>query len=143
MSCDVGRRHCWDLAWLWLWLWRVATAPIQPLAWEPPYAAGAAQEIATTTTTTTKTKDKKKKIIISFRGTDYFVENLCLLPKKSLLIQEHGVHLDLIKCYVNLSNKSHIFSFHYSFFCCSVFLHSHIICFSVECWGQVISLFFS
>ena len=30
-----------------LWLWRrpVATAPIQPLAWEPPYAAGAAQEM--------------------------------------------------------------------------------------------------
>ena len=23
-----------------------ATAPIEPLAWEPPYAAGAAQEIA-------------------------------------------------------------------------------------------------
>ena len=43
-----------------LWLWRrlVATAPIRPLAWEPPYAAGAAQEIATTTTTT---KDKKTK----------------------------------------------------------------------------------
>ena len=39
-----------------LWLWRrlVATAPIGPLAWEPPYAAGAAQEIATTTTTTKK-----------------------------------------------------------------------------------------
>ena len=30
-----------------LWLWRrpVATAPIGPLAWEPPYAVGAAQEI--------------------------------------------------------------------------------------------------
>jgi len=37
----------------------VATAPIQPLAWEPPYAAGAAQEIATTTDK--KTKDKKDK----------------------------------------------------------------------------------
>jgi len=34
----------------------VATAPIQPLAWEPPYAAGAAQEIPTTTTTTKKKK---------------------------------------------------------------------------------------
>jgi len=31
----------------------VATASIGPLAWEPPYATGAAQEIATTTTTTT------------------------------------------------------------------------------------------
>jgi len=37
----------------------VATAPIRPLAWEPPYAAGVAQEIATTTTTTKKTKKKK------------------------------------------------------------------------------------
>ena len=36
----------------------MATAPTQPLAWEPPYAAGAAQEIATTTK---KTKDKNKK----------------------------------------------------------------------------------
>jgi len=40
----------------------VATAPIRPLAWEPPYAAGAAQEIATTTT-----KDKKKKKICTSR----------------------------------------------------------------------------
>ena len=46
-----------------LWLWRrlVATALIQPLAWEPPYAAGAAQEIATTTTTTKRQKTKKTK----------------------------------------------------------------------------------
>ena len=53
---------------LWLWCRLAATAPIQPLAWEPPYAVGAAQEIATITTTTTttttkrqKTKKKKKK----------------------------------------------------------------------------------
>ena len=26
--------------------WAVAAAPIRPLAWEPPYAAGAAQEMA-------------------------------------------------------------------------------------------------
>ena len=49
-----------DPALLWLWCRPVATAPIQPLAWEPPYAAEAAQEIATTTTKKTK-KDKKKK----------------------------------------------------------------------------------
>ena len=35
-----------DPALLWLWCRPVATAPIQLLAWEPPYAAGAAQEIA-------------------------------------------------------------------------------------------------
>ena len=31
-----------DLALLWLWRRLAATAPIQPLAWEPPYAAAAA-----------------------------------------------------------------------------------------------------
>ena len=31
-----------DPALLWLWCRPVATAPIRPLAWEPPYAAGAA-----------------------------------------------------------------------------------------------------
>ena len=30
------------LALLWPWLWLAATAQIQPLAWEPPYAVGAA-----------------------------------------------------------------------------------------------------
>ena len=29
-----------DLALLWLWCRPAATAPIRPLAWEPPYAAG-------------------------------------------------------------------------------------------------------
>ena len=42
MSCGVGRRCGLDPELLWLW-WRLAaTAPIQPLAWELPYAAGAA-----------------------------------------------------------------------------------------------------
>jgi len=35
-----------DPALLWLWCRPVATAPIQLLAWEPPYAAEAAQEMA-------------------------------------------------------------------------------------------------
>ena len=40
MSCGVGRRRGWDLALLWLWCRPAAL--IQPLDWEPPYAAGAA-----------------------------------------------------------------------------------------------------
>ena len=36
VSCDVGLY----LALLWLWCRPVDAAPIQPLAWEPPYAAG-------------------------------------------------------------------------------------------------------
>ena len=42
MSCGVGRRSDLDPALLWLWCRSVATAPIRPLAWEPPYAAGIA-----------------------------------------------------------------------------------------------------
>ena len=42
MSCGVGPSCGSDLALLWLWRRPVATAPIQPLAWEPPYAAGSA-----------------------------------------------------------------------------------------------------
>ena len=42
MSYGVGYRHGSDLALLWLWSKPVTTAPVQPLAWEPPYAADAA-----------------------------------------------------------------------------------------------------
>ena len=44
MSCGIGRRCGLDPLLLWLWHRLVAIAPIRPLAWEPPYAAGAAQE---------------------------------------------------------------------------------------------------
>jgi len=57
VSCGVGRRCGSDPALLWLWRRPVATAPIRPLAWEPPYAAGAAQEIAKKD----KKRQKKKK----------------------------------------------------------------------------------
>ena len=50
---DVAR--IWHLALLWLWRRLVAIAPIRPLAWEPPYAAGAAPEMAE------RQKKKKKK----------------------------------------------------------------------------------
>ena len=41
INCGVGHRHGLDPAWLWLWCRPGATAPIRPLAWEPPYAEGA------------------------------------------------------------------------------------------------------
>ena len=41
MSCGVGGGRGWDLALLCLWHRPVATAQIQPLAWELPYAVGA------------------------------------------------------------------------------------------------------
>ena len=60
MSRGVRRRRGSNLALLWRWQWHrlAAAALIQPVAWELPYAEGAAQEIATTTTTT---KDKRQK----------------------------------------------------------------------------------
>ena len=42
VSCGVGRIHGLDPALLWPWHRLAATAPIGPLAWEPPCAAGAA-----------------------------------------------------------------------------------------------------
>ena len=44
MSCGVGHRRGSDLALLWLCYRTAATALIKPLAWEPPYATGAAPE---------------------------------------------------------------------------------------------------
>ena len=42
MSCGVGRRQGSDPALLWLCCSLAATAPLRPLAWEPPHATGAA-----------------------------------------------------------------------------------------------------
>ena len=42
MSCGVGCRHDSDPALLWLWRRPATVVLIQPLAWEPPYATGAA-----------------------------------------------------------------------------------------------------
>ena len=55
MSCGVGCKSSWtygadaaqmDPVLLWLWRRLEATAPIRPLAWEPPYAMGVALEKA-------------------------------------------------------------------------------------------------
>ena len=57
VNCGVGCRPISDLPLLQLWLRPVATAPIGPLAWEPPYAVGAALGMA-----------KKQKIKINVQG---------------------------------------------------------------------------
>ena len=40
VNCGVGHRHGLDPESLWLWYGPAAVAPIRPLAWEFPYAAG-------------------------------------------------------------------------------------------------------
>ena len=52
MSCGVGFRHGLELALLWLWRRLAAIVPIQPLAWELPYAVGVALK---------KGKEEKRK----------------------------------------------------------------------------------
>ena len=42
MSYGVGHRHSSDPALLWPWYRTATAALIQPLAWEPLYAAGVA-----------------------------------------------------------------------------------------------------
>ena len=42
MSYCVGHRRGSDLVLLWLWCRPAPVAPIQPPAWEPPYAMGVA-----------------------------------------------------------------------------------------------------
>ena len=54
MSCGVGRGHSSDPVLLRLWCRPAAVALIRPLAWEPPYAVGAAL----------KNKNKNKKELI-------------------------------------------------------------------------------
>ena len=44
MGCGVGQRRGWDPLLLWLWCRLAATAPIQSLAWQLPYASGVALE---------------------------------------------------------------------------------------------------
>ena len=42
VSCGVGHRHSTDPVLLWLWCRPAVVALIRPLAWELPYALGAA-----------------------------------------------------------------------------------------------------
>ena len=65
MSCSVGHRHGSDPALLWLWHRPETTAPIRPLAWEPPYAVPLGK---TKKDKKKKKKKKKKRMIVLERG---------------------------------------------------------------------------
>ena len=66
MSCGIGHRLGLDPMLLWLWRRLAATVLIRLLAWEPPYAVGAALE--------KRQKDKKKREreIKSYSNVKYF-----------------------------------------------------------------------
>jgi len=64
MSCSVGCRHCSDPALLWLWRGPAASVLVGPLAWELPYASGAALKIKKDKKQTNK-KQKQKTCGVS------------------------------------------------------------------------------
>ena len=75
MSCGVGQRRSSDLALLWLWHRLAAIALIGPLAWEPPYAVGAAQKLK-----------KGKKIHLLEKGQKLSKQLLGHQPTSSFII---------------------------------------------------------
>ena len=83
MSCGAGHGGGSDLMLLWLWHRPVAVVPIQPLAREPPYAAGGTlkrQEIKI------KIKKKNEHLAILIEQLDRVI--LCL---SNLVIKKrHG-----------------------------------------------------
>ena len=69
----MDRRRGSDLVWLWLWRRLEAVAPVGPLAWELPYAMGAALE---------KTKKNRTRSSFFF---DLHVGIFCLIHSFTVL----------------------------------------------------------
>ena len=91
--CELWRRS--DLALLWLWCRQAAVALIRPLAWELPYAVGAAL------------KSKKKKNYSWFTV-------LCHFLLYSKVIQ--------IYIYTNTHTHTHTHTFFFAFFSIMVYI---------------------
>ena len=148
MSCGVGCRLGSDPALLWLWRRPMATAPIRPLAWEPPCAAAAAQEMAkrqkNKQTKKPKPKTKKTSIlitslsvklwhevpyllqftVISFHPSIFFFFSFLLLHLQHLEIPRPGVESELqLQAYTTVTvtlDPSHICHLHHSLWQCQI-----------------------
>ena len=83
MSCGVGHGCGLDLAFLWLWHRLAATAPIRLLAWEPPHAVEAPQEMA---------KRQKKNLNIELPY-DPEIPLLGIYPDKTFLEKDTCTHV--------------------------------------------------
>ena len=68
MSYGVGHRRGWDPMLLCLWHRPAATAPVRPLAWEPPYAT---RMVLKGQKTKKKKKRKKKRKKNHYCQNDY------------------------------------------------------------------------
>ena len=74
MSYGVERKCGSDLALLWLWCRPMAIALMRPLAWEPPYVAGAALK-------KTKRPKKKKLLCTQYIFFQIFEQLFCKIKK--------------------------------------------------------------
>ena len=85
MSCGVGCRLRSDLALL--WLWPAASAPIRPLAWEPPYAVDVALE---THTHQKKERERERESQLAPPARSGLVTCITTKPQNSLLEKKRG-----------------------------------------------------
>ena len=81
MSCGIGCRLGSDPKLLWLWRRPAATAPIQTLAWERPYAMGAALK-------------KTKNIYIDISTDDLWISRNCEGHKQCCVEREEPTKVD-------------------------------------------------
>ena len=83
MSGGVAHRHGSDSELLWLWHRTAATTPIGPLAWEPPYASGAALKSG-------KKKKSSAKIKLTFCccRKHRMMENSALRKRAAVLLSQ-------------------------------------------------------
>ena len=82
MSCGVGCRCGLDPSLLWLWYRPAAIAPIHPLTWELPYAAGVALK--------TKTKTKTKRVAPGPENTTGAVDRNSFLRRIRMKVAGQG-----------------------------------------------------
>ena len=93
MHCGVGHRQGIDLTLLWLWCRLEAAALIQPLAWEPLYAKGAALK---SKKKKKKKKKKKAKEILSDTVSDFSSRKKRTWISKKIFSQNIQVKLNVL-----------------------------------------------
>ena len=93
MSCGVGHRYSLDLVLLWLWCRPATVAPIQPLAWELPYALGGAP--------------KKKGVISRLRGQKSLTHRVTTVQGVTALLKCVQI-FDIVLCFISCISDSNI-----------------------------------
>ena len=94
----VGSTCCLDLALLWLWRRPVATAPIRPLAWEPPICLGSGPRNGKKTKQTNKQTNRENKRL----------KGLSPLPLSSLCLSlSHSLSLSVSLCLSHTYTHTH------------------------------------